>query len=68
VAAADEPGVCKIMLDLTGLVLGARIQQLLDPQPTLPAHERLVNALIESTVPIKFSDVQPSPEYVVDSA
>ncbi|HSB17331.1 MAG TPA: hypothetical protein VLE22_22975 [Bryobacteraceae bacterium] len=66
VATMHQTRVGEFMLYLPRFVLGTRIQQLLDPLPTLAGHERLVRALVHGAVPFELPHVQAVAQNPVD--
>ena len=66
--AANQPGVCEVVLHFASLVLGASIQQFLNALPAFAGDERLVSARVRGTVPIKIAAVQTLPQDLVNDA
>jgi hypothetical protein len=65
-AAVHQACVCEIVLHFPCVIRGARVQQLLNMLPTLPADKRFVGALVRVAVPIEIATVETRPEDTVN--
>jgi len=64
--AMHQTGERKIVLDLPGLILDPRTQQLLNVFSTRPAHQGFMGTLVGDSVPFEFTHVQAVAKDLVD--